>query len=179
MWKLVCFSDWWECDFSSWVNSFGWSILVCRSLASGIPQDYCFHMQCARILSDKTAFWRSVIKKIPCAELFITSITFREKKQKAVHERDRPMWRSGFRRPCRQNLFHKHHFKLCVLCSKVLRTQHFQRKVPLQASLWIFRGLSCQTEEDTKRSIALDPLKSGIGFQQLKKTPETTLLTFL
>ena len=42
MWKLVCFSVWQESSFSWWVNSFEWSVLVCLSLISGIPQIFVF-----------------------------------------------------------------------------------------------------------------------------------------
>lgn len=55
----------------------------------------------------------------------------------------------------------------------------FKEGFPFKSACIFCRDLSCQTEEGTKRAIALNALKSGIGFQQLKKTPETMLLTFL
>lgn len=62
---------------------------------------------------------------------------------------------------------------------KFCKLSIFKERFPFKPACVFCRGLSCQTEQDTKRSIALDPLKSGTGFQQLKKIPETTLLTFL
>lgn len=79
MWKLVCFSIWWQFSFSWWVNSFGCRILICWSLVTGIPQVF-FHMQCARILSDRRSL--EINNKEEIMQKIVLSLLYSRKRSK-------------------------------------------------------------------------------------------------
>lgn len=138
MWKLVCFSVRWEFSFSRWVKTFGWSILICWSLVSGMPQIF-FHMQGARILLDRRSLRSLEIsnKEETTQKTALPLLFSRKRSKKIMNVAD--LSKEADSGDLAIKISFKQPFELCALCSKVLWTQHFQWSAPLQASLCIFQ----------------------------------------
>lgn len=163
MWKLVCFSVWWELSFSRWVKSFGWSILICWSLVSGIPRIF-FHMQCARILLDRRSL--EISNKEETMQKTVLPLLFSRKRSKKFMNVADLSKEADSGDLAVKTSFTNNTLSFMPSAQKFGELSIFNEVFPFKPACVFCRGISCQTEADLlKRWVALDPIKSGIGFQ--------------
>lgn len=164
MWKLVCFSVWRESIFSWWVNSFGWSIIVCCSLVSGIPQIFVFacsvqgSFQIDSLLEINN-------KEIPRAELCVLPLLPSGKKSKCPFMNVTDVCEDTDSGDLADKTsFTNNTLSFVPSAQKFCGLSIFKEGFPFKPACVFHRDLSYQTEQDTKRGIALNALKSHIMF---------------